>query len=717
MAATASLPSIYLWLVVIFPFAGALLTPLLAKAGKKVRDYGAVLFSGLSALFAVLLLIPVLQGDSISIYNSVIPTSVPWISELGIDMGVLYDPYTIIIVNVIALVSLLIMVYSLDYMKGERGLTRYWFFMTLFLGNMQLIVLSNNLLVLYVGWEGVGLCSYALIGFHYDDDPGSWVGTPGEKALGLEQAYSPSHAGMKAFLMTKVGDMAMLIGIFIVFIYGGTFSFQSLAANNAWATSLANAGLLVPTALLLFGGAIGKSAQFPLQEWLPDAMAGPAPVSALIHAATMVNAGVILVARIAPIFYFALEANPALIQPFFLTVAWIGAFTAFLAATQGMVGFELKKILAYSTASQIGYMIMALGITGLSSDFTQGLSAGLFHLMSQAIFKACLFMAAGVLIHVTGTKYVNGMGGLRTKMKLTFAVFLIAAASLSGIPPFSGFWSKDAVLTTAWDAGQLGLFAVGAITAGLTAFYTFRMFGLIFYGKEEEKEGDHPPEGHQPHETGPLGWVPYAILGVATVVIGLLAPLLNIEGALQGAATTYVLGLFPNAVLPSVPPAFSFDAVPAAIALASVLAGSGAAYVIYIARRVAPSAIVGETGFMHGLHTFLVNRWYLNAIYYKVFVYPLISSSRWLLANVEVNGIERLNSATAALGVYVSRAGNWIDSSVVDAVAVDVAIDGESISRLLRRVQNGVVERYALIFAIGLAMILVFFVFAAGVLG
>jgi NADH-quinone oxidoreductase subunit L len=559
----------------------------------------------------------------------------------------------------------------------------------------------------------VGLCSYALIGFHYNDDPDSWVGTPGEKALGLEQAYSPSHAGLKAFLMTKVGDMAMLIGIFIIFIYAKTFSFQALASNTSWAVSLSHAGLLVPTALLLFGGAIGKSAQFPLHEWLPDAMAGPAPVSALIHAATMVKAGVVLVARIGPIFYFALAADPALIQPFFLTVAWIGAFTAFLAATQGMVGFELKKILAYSTVSQVGYMIMALGITGLSPDFAQGLSAGLFHLTSHAIFKACLFMAAGVMIHVTGTKYVTGMVGLRTKMKLTFAVFLIAAASLSGIPPFSGFWSKDAILATAWDAGQFGLFAVGAITAGITAFYTFRMFGLIFYGKGDD---DDRLEEHPPHEVGPLGWVPYAILGLATVVIGLLAPLLNIEGALEGASTTYILGLFPNAVLPSVRAEFTFDAASAAIAFAFILVGLGAAYVLYVARKVSPAKIVGQTGLMHGLHTFLVNRWYLNAIYYRVFVYPLISSSRWLLAHVESNGFERVNSATASFGVYLARAGNWVDSNVVDALATDVAIDGESFSRALRRIQNGVVERYTLIFAIGLAIVLVFFVLATGVL-
>jgi NADH-quinone oxidoreductase subunit L len=709
--ASASVPSIYLWLVIMFPLAGALLTPLFSILGRRLRDYLAVAFTALSALFAFLLLIPVLEGSSIQVYNSVIPTSVPWISELGINMGVLYDPFTIIIVNVVTLIALLIMIYSLDYMRDERGLTRYWFFMNFFLGNMLLIVLSDNLLSLFVGWEGVGLCSYALIGFHYHDELENWVGTPGQRALGEEQAYSPSHAGMKAFVMTRIGDMAMLVGLFLVFIYAHTFNFQQLAGSNSWATSLSNAGLLVPAALLLFGGAIGKSAQFPLQEWLPDAMAGPAPVSALIHAATMVNAGVVLVARIGPIFYFAMEADPSLIRPFFLTVAWIGAITMFLMATQGMVGFELKKILAYSTASQIGYMIMALGIAGLSTNFAQGLSAGIFQLMSHAIFKACLFMAAGVLIHVTGTKYVSGMGGLKDKMRLTFAVFLIAAASLSGLPPFSGFWSKDAVLASAWSAGQWGLFLVGAVTAGVTAFYTFRMLGLIFFGEASPDAGAHT------HKVGPLGWVPYAILGAATLVIGILAPLLNIEGALEGAANTYLHGLYPAAVLPSVAPGFSFNVESASIALAFVLVGVGAAYVLYIARRVQPASIVGQSGVLHSIYVLLENRWYINAVYYRVFVDPLLAVSNSLLRGFELRGLERVNSATASLWVYISRAGNWVDTGLVDRVTADFALDGESISRAFRRIQTGILERYALIFAIGLTVILLLFILSTGVIG
>ncbi|HMD79131.1 MAG TPA: NADH-quinone oxidoreductase subunit L, partial [Nitrososphaerales archaeon] len=520
-----AIPSYFVWMIFILPFIGALATVALRKAGR-LGNYVAAAFSFLSALFAFTMLIPILEGQTLTVVDSVIPTSVPWISGINLTVGVLTDPYTAILANIVAWVSFLIVFYSLEYMKEDEGSNRYFFFITLFIGSMQLIVLSDNLLSLFVGWEMVGLCSYALIGHYWKDETKDWVGTPGDKALGEEQAYAPSHAGMKAFVMTRIGDVAMLAGILILFYYAGTFNYHQLASTSGkWVPQLANSGLLVPVALLIFGGAVGKSAQFPLHEWLPDAMAGPAPVSALIHAATMVKAGVVLVARIAPLFYFAVLLNPSLnvssIQPFFLTVAWIGAFTAVLAASQAVVGFELKKILAYSTMSQIGYMMMAIGLAGLTTDFAQGLAAGLYHLMSHAIFKACLFLAAGALIHAADSKYINDMGGMRDRMKVTFAAFLIAVASLSGIPPFSGFWSKDAVLGTAWVAGQYALFAVGALTAGLTAFYSFRMLGMVFFGGRSQHMEKMEELGHPVHEPSPVMWVPYMIMAGATVLIGL----------------------------------------------------------------------------------------------------------------------------------------------------------------------------------------------------
>jgi NADH-quinone oxidoreductase subunit L len=720
---TFSIPSYFVWLVFVLPFVGSLVTVALRKAGK-VGSYAAVAFSFLSASFAFTMLLPVLEGQPLSVFDSVIPRSLPWVSGLNLTVGVLTDPYTAILTNIVAWVSFLIMFYSLEYMKDDGGSNRYFFFVSLFVGSMQLIVLSDNLLSLFVGWEIVGLCSYALIGHYWKDETKDWVGTLGEKALGEDQAYSPSHAGMKAFVMTRVGDVAMLAGILILFFYGGTFNYQQLAnTSGSWVPRLSSSGLLVPVALLIFGGAVGKSAQFPLHEWLPDAMAGPAPVSALIHAATMVKAGVVLVARIAPLFYFAVLTNPSLgassVQPFFLTVAWIGAFTAFLAASQALVGFELKKILAYSTISQIGYMMMAIGLAGLSVDFVQGLSAGLYHLMSHAIFKACLFLAAGALIHAADSKYISEMGGMRDRMKLTFAAFLIAVASLSGIPPFSGFWSKDAVLGTAWGAGQYALFAVGAVTAGLTAFYSFRMLGMVFFGGRSQRLAQVEGQGHHVHEPSPVMWVPYALLAAATVVIGFAAhvgevvPSLNIEATLESAATGYVRYLFPSQTLPV--PAPAIDVSSSALTGLFVAIGFLAAASIYLTRRMSPTRFVGESGLMYGLYLFLERRWYINAVYYKVFVNAPLAASRWFNDTFDYRGLFRVNDAGSVLGVNLSSAGNWVDVNIVDGVANGFSSVGQALSRAFRRIQTGIVEQYAQVFALGIIVLVALLLLALGV--
>ncbi len=520
---------------------------------------------------------------------------------------------------------------------------------------------------------------------------------------------------MKAFVMTRIGDIAFLAGIMLVFIYSGTFSFTQLGQNTGWATSLSQSGLLIPAALLIFGGAVGKSAQFPLHEWLPDAMAGPAPVSALIHAATMVNAGVVLVARVGPIFYFALASNPSLIQPFFLTVAWIGAFTAFLAGTQALVGFELKKILAYSTISQIGYMMMALGLTAYSTNFAQGLSAGLYQLMSHAIFKACLFMAAGALIHVSGSKYINEMGGLRKKMNMTFIAFLIAAASLAGIPPFSGFWSKDAVLAVAWDSGQTWLFLVGAVTAGLTAFYSFRMLGIIFFGKESANLEERGGGEHGVREVSPLLWAPYMVLAIGTLFIGLISAPLGVENFLEWASNAYLVTLSPHFTAPVVA-SVGFNVESALVAATFVIVGFGFAALLYLARRYPPTKFVGDTGFMHAVYTFLENRWYINAIYYRVFVDPPLRASRWLLANVEINGLDRMNNAGAYIGLSFSAAGNWVDTKVIDGAANGISTLGQALSRAAKRMQTGITEQYIFVFALGLSLLIVALILALGIM-
>ncbi|MDQ3970791.1 MAG: NADH-quinone oxidoreductase subunit L, partial [Thermoproteota archaeon] len=413
---------INIWLVWILPFVGAAIIAGVARVANKATNYAAVGFALASAISATTLIPMGLAGEEIH-------SQISWISSINLKAGVLADPLSVIMTNLVAWISFLIFVYSIGYMHGDKDLTRYWFFMLFFIGSMQLIVLSDNLLMVFFGWEGVGLASYALIGFWYYDKKKDFVGKEGHKAGGIALWYSPTHAGMKAFLMTRAGDTMMLAGMFLIFIYAGTFGFKELIADQTWAQQMASQNLLVPAAVLLFGGAVGKSAQFPLNEWLLEAMTGPTAVSALIHAATMVKAGVFLVARIGPLF-FALAAFG--MTQFFEVVAWVGAITAFLLASQALVNPEIKKVLAYSTGSQIGYMMMGLGIAGLSTQFVDGYTAGFFHLMSHAMFKASLFMGAGALLHTVGSRFMTDMGGLRKHMKKTYIFMLLASLSLAG---------------------------------------------------------------------------------------------------------------------------------------------------------------------------------------------------------------------------------------------------------------------------------------------
>ncbi|MDG6921901.1 MAG: NADH-quinone oxidoreductase subunit L, partial [Nitrososphaerota archaeon] len=518
-------------LIWIVPVVGAVVSVGAAKAGESVRNAVAVVTSLATSLFVLSDYAQYTLTGKIEDITSFAGHTLNWIPGLNVKAGVLVDPLTAMLAVAISWVSFLILVYSLGYMKGEKNLTRYYFLMNFFIGNMLLIVMADNFLQLFLGWEGVGYCSYALIGFWHTDETERWVGTIGEKTLNVPEAYSPSQAGLKSFIMTRAGDVAFLIGILLIFAYARTFNFMdllnSLGGSANWAKSLETAGLFIPSAVLIFGGAIGKSAQFPLHEWLPDAMAGPTSVSALIHAATMVNAGVFLIGTVGPL-YVAAASGLSMTYPFFLTVAVIGGFTAFLAASQAMVLDELKKVLAYSTVSQIGYMMLGLGVAGLStqSNFVFGFTGAFFHLISQALFKAGLFMCAGWLLHVTGSKYMKDMGGLRRSLPITFASMLVVALSLAGIIPFSGFWSKDAILSAASHAGAagVGLYVLGAITALMTAFYSVRIIGLVFFGDKSSNVAERELQGHTIHEAPLSMKLPMLTLAVATTVIGLLAP-------------------------------------------------------------------------------------------------------------------------------------------------------------------------------------------------
>ena len=623
--------SISAWLVWILPFAAAMIIPGIGKLSKHATGYVAVAFALMSAVSAAMMIPVALEAAELH-------HQITWIESLGLKGGVLADPLSIIMANVVGWISFLIMIYSTGYMKGDKDITRFWFWMMFFIGSMQLIVLSDNLLQVFFGWEGVGLASYALISFWYRDKKKDHVGTEGRTVLGMLDYYSPTHAGMKAFIMTKVGDVMMIAGMLLIFLFAGTFGFKELIGDTTWASTMAAQGLLVPAFVLLFGGAMGKSAQFPLNEWLLEAMTGPTAVSALIHAATMVKAGVFLVARIGPL-VFALGAAGIMADQFFEIVAWVGAITALLLATQGMVNPEIKKVLAYSTGSQIGYMMMALGVAGLSHQYVDGYTAGFYHLISHAMFKASLFMAAGSLLHIVGSRFMTDMGGLRKHMKKTYAFMWAAGLGLMGAPFITtGFWSKDAIFAAVYESGNewaLPLYIIAVLTAVITAFYTTRMIGMVFFGKKSKHIEKMEEEGHHIHEAPLSMWIPYGILAVLTIGIGLIG--LSAEEGLHHMFTDYLehsFGIHSAHVTEeaSILPGFLQGLNPVALgsSLVAFATGIGLGYIFYIGRWVDPVKVVNSNIVFYSFHKLLLNRWYLNAMVYWCFV----AAPLWLARGV-----------------------------------------------------------------------------------
>ena len=677
------------------------MTPLLSMIHPKVRDYSSVAFSFLGALSAGFLL-PLVQAGSTQ------DVQVSWITSLNVNAGVLLDPLSIIMANVVAWVSFLIMVYSLAYMHGDEGLNRYWFFMNFFIGSMLLLVMSDNLLQLFFGWEGVGLCSYALIGHWYNDPLDKWVGTVGDKSMGVPMAYPPTHAGMKALIVTRIGDIGLLIAIFIIYAYSGTLNFVQLTRNVSWAYPISQLGLLIPLALLFFWGPIGKSAQFPLHEWLPDAMAGPTSVSALIHAATMVTAGVYLAGRAGPMFYnIVLQyAQPTY---FFEAVAWVGGFTCFMAATQAVVSKELKKLLAYSTISQIGYMMLGIGAGGLASQFVMGLSAGIFHLVTHALFKAAAFLCAGALLHSVESRFMDDMGGLRNSMKITFASMVISLLALSGVPPLSGFWSKDSIITATVLTGQLPLMLLAWGTVALTFLYSLKVIGLVFYGEKSDHVKKLEAEGHQIHEAPALMWVPYVILAVGTVAIGLTGPYVESFFRTALATTATSIGGSTTVLSPVAEQNASLTATLGSLVM--LVVGGTVGYLVYISRKLKATSIVGEHGFGRELYNFLWNRWYINPIYYRLFVYGTISVAGAIKSTIETGFFDRISGAVALFSVGLSKGGERIDLGIVDGWINDTAGAGRKLSSGIKRIQTGVPEEYVLIFALGLFALTVLVLF------
>jgi NADH-quinone oxidoreductase subunit L len=669
------------WLIWILPFAAALIMPGIGKLSKKSTGYVAVGFALMSAVSAVSLIPVALEGHEVH-------SQIMWIEALDLKAGVLADPLSIIMANVVGWISFLIMIYSTGYMKGDKDITRFWFWMLFFIGSMQLIVLSDNLLQVFFGWEGVGLASYALISFWYRDKKKDHVGVEGRTVLGMLDYYSPTHAGMKAFIMTKVGDVMMIAGMLLIFLFAGTFGFKELVEDTAWATTMSAQGLLVPAFLLLFGGAMGKSAQFPLNEWLLEAMTGPTAVSALIHAATMVKAGVFLVARIGPI-VFALGAAGIMADQFFEIIAWVGGITALLLATQGMVNPEIKKVLAYSTGSQIGYMMMALGVAGLSHQYVDGYTAGFFHLISHAMFKASLFMAAGFLLHSIGSRFMTDMGGLRKQMKKTYAFMWAAGLGLMGAPFITtGFWSKDAIFASVYESGSewaLPLYIIAVVTAVITAFYTTRMIGMVFFGKKSKHIQKMEEEGHHIHDAPLSMWIPYGILAVLTIGIGLIG--LSAEEGLHHMFTEYLEHSFGIhsihvAAEASILPGFLQGLNPVALgsSLVAFATGIGLGYIFYIGRWVDPVKFVNSNIVFYAIHKFLLNRWYLNAIVYWCFVTTPLWLARWVSRYFEKKVIDY------GMNDGVQKAVGWS-------------------AKVIQGTQTGVSQSYLFVFGAGLLFV------------
>ncbi|WP_139892086.1 NADH-quinone oxidoreductase subunit L [Bacillus sp. D386] len=428
------------WVIPLFPLLSFVLLLVVGKRLKASSAYIGIGFTLLTFLFSLLVLIGRLQSPD---YRSV----VDWlrIGENQVTMGVEVNQLNALMLVIVSLVSLLVHIYSIGYMQGDGRVPVFFAYLGLFTFAMLGLVVSPNLLQLYIFWELVGLGSFLLIGFYFYKD-------------------AARRAAKKAFIMTRIGDIGLLIGIILLFWKTGSFEYEAIfsAVENGVLTS----GWITATALLIFIGAIGKSGQFPLHTWLPDAMKGPTPVSALIHAATMVAAGVYLVATMFPLF--------AASETAMLTVAIVGAFTANFAAAIATVQKDIKRILAYSTVSQLGYMMLALG--------TAGYVAGVFHLTTHAFFKALLFLAAGSVIHAVHTQNIDEMGGLWKKLRRTGPLFLIGTLALTGFPLLSGFFSKDEILISVWESGHTVLFIVALLTSILTAFYMFRLFFIVFWG-------------------------------------------------------------------------------------------------------------------------------------------------------------------------------------------------------------------------------------------
>ena len=646
-----------IWLIPILPLVGVAINGLfgrrMPKAAVGAIGCGAILASLLLSMGAVAELSR-LPADARHFETSLgtwmpLGALAPGGASVTIDWGFALDPLSAVMILVVTGVGFLIHLYSVGYMEHEEGFARFFVYINLFMAMMLTLVLGSNLLVTFVGWEGVGLCSYLLIGFFYD--------RPFDARTGLTCA----DAGRKAFLVNRIGDFAFVIGMLYLITTFGTLEYRGIA--GAIEGGAGAHPMLVAVGLLLFIGACGKSAQIPLYVWLPDAMAGPTPVSALIHAATMVTAGVYMVTRMSTLYVHAPEAMAV--------IAATGAATAIFAATMGITATDIKKVLAYSTVSQLGYMFAAAGVGAWT--------AAIFHLMTHAFFKALLFLGAGSVIHGQhGEQDITKMGELRAKLPVTFATFLTGALAIAGIFPLAGFFSKDEILWGAFSAGHWMVWLVLALSAGLTAFYMFRLTFLVFYGRYR---GDYHTFEHA-HESPRTMTVPLMALALLSVVGGWV----GIPAALSGGAN---LDVFHAWLSPAIAGGGHEAAEGAAhgagqelglmgLALAVALAGIAIAWIMYRRRKGIADALAAR---FRPVYVLWRNLYWVDELYEALILKPFYAVSRFCA------GFDRL---------------------VIDGLVNLSAIVADVFGQLLKLFQTGYVRNYALLFLMGVVMVLVF---------
>jgi NADH-quinone oxidoreductase subunit L len=613
---------LHLWLIPALPLAGFLANGLAGRRAPKLVvnliAIGSVLLSFLWVLKTLVALGPLNEAHVEQYFT--------WIQSgalrVGFDLAV--DRLTAVMLLVVTGVGLIIHVYSIGYMAHEDGYYRFFAFLNLFMFFMLILVMAANFLVMFVGWEGVGLSSYLLIGFYF-----------------LKK--SATDAGNKAFIVNRIGDFGFSLAVFLIFIGFGSLDFATVFRAVGQRPVESTAGALTAIGLLLLVGAAGKSAQIPLYVWLPDAMEGPTPVSALIHAATMVTAGVYMVARAAPIYAQA----PLALE----MVALIGLATAFFSATIGMAQHDIKKVFAYSTISQLGYMFLGLGAGAFS--------AGIFHLVTHAFFKALLFLGAGSVIHALGGEQdLRNMGGLRKYTPVTFLAMLCAAAAIAGVPPFSGFHSKDAILVAAYHHAPW-MYWIGVLTAGMTAFYVFRAVFLAFFGTYRGRQ--------HPHESPAVMTLPLVALALLSLGGGYLdvprwlAPLFPQSEAVHDAALVY-------------------------ISVAAGLAGIALAYVFCIARPGLADSVTRKLGWLYSL---VYNKYFVDQIYDSVVVRPVVEGSNKAL---------------------------WrgVDDGLIDGMVNGAGAHAVGIGAVLRRLQSGNIRSYAAWVVWGSVLAVLAFVFLGG---